>query len=174
MTRLIEPQDHSVVSMKDDVRPVLDFIKRNTNSLADADDRQGIAANLAHLEAAAEMVGDNNLYATSLYDAATKHANQLAFRLYVEGNLSDSMAEEFRALKTVKEVSALAASYVSEMREEADAITKLQQDYMAERKPFEIFQAVIAGMSKEEAEQKQAEYDQRRAEALQQVARQGA
>lgn len=174
MAKLTPEVDHEVVSVEEDITPVLEFIRKNLNSLEDADDRKGMADNLAHLEAAAEMVGDNNLYATSLYDAATKHANQLAFRLYVEQNLSDSMAEEFRSLRTVKEVSAMAASYVAQMREEADAITKLQQDYMAERKPFEIFQAVIAGMSKEEAEAKQAEYDQRRAQAIQNAAQQGA
>lgn len=44
---------------------------------------------------------------------------------------------------------------------------------MAERKPFEIFQAVINGMSEEEAKQKQAEFEARQADGIANATRAG-
>lgn len=157
--------EHKIIKAAD-IEKLISFITKNTNSLEDANDRKAFAEITKSLKAAQEMVGDDNKRATCLYDAATKYANQIAFRLFVEDNLAESTLAEFREFETVKTVVGYAEAYTEEDHARADAITKAQQDYMNERKPFEIFQAVINGMTKEEAEQKQAEYTARQQEAL--------
>lgn len=145
---------------------VLSYIKQNMNTLSDGDDRAGFAERLENMERAKEMVDADNMRATCLIDAAVQYANQLTFRLFVEERLSESSLAAFRELPTLKEVSKWAQDYTAETRARADEITRLQQEYMDERKPFEIFQAVISGMTKEQAEQKQAEYEAQKAQAI--------
>lgn len=159
------PREHKKIETKT-IEKVLDFIKKYMGSLDDADDREAFSRNLSYMETAKGLLEEDNMRATCLYDAATKYANQLAFRLYVEENLSESVAQEFRELEPVKAVSGYAREYTLENQEQADAITKLQREFMERREPFEVFQAVIGGMTKEEAEAKQAAYQQRKAEAL--------
>lgn len=156
---------HPVVTLEM-IDSVLDFIKKNMNTLADGDDREGFADRLENMNRAKELVGDDNMRATCLIDAAIQYANQLAFRLFVEDRLSESMLAEFRELPAMKDVTKWAKDYTAETRARADEITRMQQEYMDERKPFEIFQAVIGGMTKEEAERKQAEYEAQKAQAL--------
>lgn len=170
MPNLVEPKAHKEVALVD-IQKVLDFIKKYMGGLADADDRAHFSRNLGYMEMAMQMVEEDNMRATCLYDAATQYANQLAFRLYIEGNLADGIAAEFRELEPVKTVVGYARAYTEESQAEADAITKLQRGFMERRQRFEVFQAVIEGMSKEEAEAKQAAYNQRKAEALANVAR---
>lgn len=159
--------EHKEISLEQ-IEKLLTFIRKNYTKLAEEVDRDAFKDVLGYLETAKPMV-ENNKYATCLYDAATKYVNQLAFRLYVEDNLDEEIAKTFRKFETVKTVSEYAQAYTDEEKARADEITKAQEDYMAEREPFEIFRAVIGGMSKEEAEQKQAAYKQRTAEALQNV-----
>lgn len=156
---------HPVVTLEQ-IDKVLAFIKENKDTLQDEDDSVGFAERLGYMENAKAMVGGDNMRATCLIDAAVQYANQLAFRLFVEGNLTDAALESFRALPTIKEVSKWAQDYTAETRARADEITRLQREYMDERKPFEIFQAVIGGMSEEEAKQKQAAYEAEKAQAL--------
>lgn len=165
MPRLTEPREHKTISLETIHKP-LEFIKKYMGLLEDADDRAAFSRNLGYMETAEGMIDDNNMWATCLYDAATKYANQLAFRLYVEGGMAPSVATEFSELETIKTVSGYAREYTEENQAEAEAITKAQHEFMEARKPFEIFQAVIGGMSKEEAEAKQAAYEQQKAQAL--------
>lgn len=164
--------EHKIIT-KEDIENVIGFIVRNTNSLEDANDRHAFAEITTALKNAQEMVGDDNKRATCLYDAATKYANQIAFRLFVEGNLSEGVLEEFRGFETVKTVVGYADAYTQEDKARADEITRMQQEYMDERKPFEVFQAVINGMSKEEAEAKQAEYEASKKAAIENAAKNG-
>ena len=155
---------HKEISLET-IDTVLSFIKTQLNQLSDGDIRQEFSKILESLKTAEEMATDNKRK-TCLYDAATKYANQLAFRLFVEGNLNDSALTEFRGFETVKQVAEYAQTYTDEDRARADEITAAQRAFMDERQPFEVFQAVINGMTKEEAEQKQAEFQQRQQEAL--------
>lgn len=159
-----ENMEHTTINL-DKIEKLLTFIRQNYDKLGNEADQKAFKDILSYLETAKPMV-ENNKYATCLYDAATKYANQLAFRLFVEDKLDSDITKIFREFESVKTVSSYANAYTEEEKARADEITKAQQDYMAEREPFEVFRAVIAGMSKEEAEKKQAAYKQRQADAL--------
>lgn len=158
-------RDYRVVTFEE-IDATLNFIKHAMNQLGDADDRKAFSGKVMGMLNARELVGEDNKRATALLDVASQYANQVAFRLFVEENLSDSLAHEFRSLVPMKDAVAWAKEYSKAAQEEADKITQQQQAYMDERKQFEIFQAVVMGMSKEEAEQKQAVYEAQKAQAI--------
>lgn len=159
-----EPVKHKEISLSQ-VEPLITFLRKNYKLLAEEVDQDAFKDIVGYLETA-KVMADDNKRRTCLYDAATKYVNQLAFRLYTENKLDEELTKVFRGFEPVKQVLEYAQAYTEEDKARADAITKAQKDYMAEREPFEIFRAVIAGMSEEEAKQKQAEYNQRKAEAL--------
>lgn len=156
---------HKDIALKD-ITATIEFIKHAMNSLEDADDREAFSKRVMGMLNALEMVEGDNKRATALLDVASQYANQVAFRLFVEENLSDSLAEEFRSLIPMKDAISWAQEYSKEAQEQAAAITKRQEAYMDEKKRFEIFQAVVMGMSKEEAEMKQQQYEAQKAQAL--------
>lgn len=156
--------EHQVIDM-DAVESLLTFLRKNGPKLEDEADRNSFDEVTGFLETAKGMASDNKRM-TCLYDAATKYVNQLAFRLYVENNLDEETTKIFRAFRTVKEVAQMARAYSEEDKAHADAITALQHEYMAEREDFDIFVAVVGGMSEEEAKQKQEAYKQRQAEGM--------
>lgn len=153
-----------IISLEE-VEKLLTFLRQNTKKLADEADQKAFGEILEHLETAKSMADDDRKK-MCLYDAATKYANQLAFRLFVENNLDNETLEYFRAFDTVKTVTEQAQAYTDAMRAKEAEITKMQEDYLAEMRPFEIFQAVISGMSEAEAKQKQEEYLERQKQAL--------
>lgn len=163
--------EHKIINL-DEIEKLLTFLRKNHTKLEDEADQKAFKDVLGYLETAKTMV-ENNKYATCLYDATTKYVNQLAFRLFVEDKFDDELLKVFKGFETVKTVSEYARAYTEEDKARTEEITKAQQDYMAERQPFEIFQAVISGMSKEEAEQKQADYKARQAQAISNAIHQG-
>lgn len=148
-----------------EIERILTFIRQNITKLAEEADKDAFKEILSHLETA-KTLADDDRKKMCLYDASIKYANQVAFRLFIEDNLDYDATKTFRAFDTVKTVSEQAAGYTKQMRAREAEITKMQQDYMAEVRPFEIFQAVIAGMSEQEAKQKQEEYLQKQQAAL--------
>lgn len=147
------------------IEKLLTFIRKNTEKLEEKVDQDSFKEALKYLETA-KPLAKNNKYRTCLYDAATKYVNQLAFRLYMEEHLDEETAQTVREFETVKQVTEYAKVYTDEDKARVDAITKLQEAYMAEREPFDIFRGIIGGMTKEEAEQKMAAFKQRQAEGL--------
>lgn len=148
-----------------DVEPLLTFIRKNKDQLADEADRDSFEEVLGYLETA-KSLADTARKRVALMDATTKYANQLAFRLYTENNLSEEVAAIFREFRTVKDVSTDAREYRDLDQTHADSITKLQQEYMAEREDFDVFLAVIGGMTEAEAKQKQQAFRERQRQAL--------
>lgn len=153
-----------IVSLEE-IEKLITFIRQNYTTLKDDNDREDFKGVLEHIETAKTMADDDRRR-MCLFDAATKFANQLAFRLFVEDNLSDETLEIFRKFDSARTVSEAAQEYTKALRAREDEITQIQQDFVAELRPFEVFQAVINGMSKEEAERKQAEYIERQRQAL--------
>lgn len=147
------------------IEKLITFLRKNYKLLVEEADQNAFKDIVGYLETA-KVMADDNKRRTCLYDAATKYVNQLAFRLYTEDKFDEELTKVFRSFEPVKQVLEYAQAYTEEDKARADAITKAQKDYMAEREPFEIFRAVIGGMSEEEAKRKQAEYNQRKQEAL--------
>lgn len=163
--------EHQEISLEK-IEKLLTFLRQNLETLKEEADQKAFKEVLGYLETAKAMAGTNK-ERTCLYDAATKYTNQLAFRLFVEDNLDQATLETFRNFETVKVVTEYANAYTEEDKARADAITKMQQDYMEEREPFEIFRAVIGGLSEEEAKAKQEAYKERQKAALDNAAANG-
>lgn len=157
--------EHKEIALEQ-IEKLITFIRKNHVKLAVKADSEGFKEVVGYLETAKAMADDNKKR-TCLYDAATKYATQLAFRLFAENNLDEETAKIYREFETVAEVAVYAKAYSEEDKARADAITKMQQEYMAEREPFEVFMAVIGGMSEEEAKAKQEKYKEREATAMQ-------
>lgn len=157
--------EHKEITLEQ-VEKLITFIRKNCTKLAVEADANAFKDITSYLETAKTMADDNKKR-TCLYDAATKYATQLAFRLFAEDSLDEETAKIYRAFEAVAEVSEYAKAYSEEDKARADAITKMQQEYMAEREPFEVFMAVIGGMSEEEAKAKQEKYKEREATAMQ-------
>lgn len=153
---MTEPVELRVFTLKE-IEKVFTFIRQNLKTLTEKADREAFKEILTHLETAKTMATDDRRTAC-LMDAAIKYANQLAFRLFVEDKLDEETLKIFRGFDTVKNISEEVAKYTEVDKKRTDEITRLQTEYLNERRPFEIFQAVIGGMSEEEAKKKQAEY----------------
>lgn len=172
-TTTIEWTDNAHRDYKlEDVEPLLTFLRKNASKLVDEADASSFKDIVTYLENA-KTIADTDKKVACLVDAATKYANQLAFRLFVEGSLDNETAEVFKKFETVKTTSENTRGWGEEDKSRADAITKLQNEYMEERQDFEIFTAVINGMTVEQAKAKQAEYQARRAQALENAVQNG-
>lgn len=156
--------EHKDVKM-DDIEALLTFLRKNHTKLKDENDVSSFSDIVGYLETAKGLASDNKRM-TCLYDAATKYVNQLAFRLYVEESLDEEAADRFRRFKTVKTVAEMARAYSEEDKAHADAISSLQREYMQDREGFDVFVAVIGGMSEEEARAKQEAFRERQKAAL--------
>lgn len=156
--------EHATIDM-DRIESLLTFLRQNHTKLKDEADASSFSDIIGYLETAKGMASDNKRM-TCLYDAATKYVNQLAFRLYVEEGLDEETAKRFRDFDTVKSAAALARSYSEEDKAHADTISALQREYMADREDFDVFIAVIRGMSEEEAKAKQKAFRERQKQAL--------
>ena len=86
-----------------------------------------------------------------------------------EDKLTDELATEYRTFVGVDEYQAKYQEFVAADKEETDRINAEQKVAMDKRRGFEIFQGIINGMSKEEADQKLKEYEEQVAQAMEQV-----
>ena len=106
----------------------------------------------------AKDMADNDEKKAVMNDAAIKVATQLTFILFRYNTLTDELEKEYRALPSAEETeeaSNKAHEARKERQEKALEVNKALQD---EQNDFDIFQQVLGGLSKEEAEQKLEEY----------------
>lgn len=137
----------------------LEVIKEGTELLEDENQIKYFKSVVESLEYAEGMVEDNLEKETRLRDAAVKFANQLMFILFRKDNIGEELLTKFRTLPTPEETGKDVAEYEAEYRNRVDAINEKQKALMDERKALDIFLAVISGMTKEEAEQRMAQYE---------------
>ena len=94
-----------------------------------------------------------------LCDAAIKYVNQLMFILFRENKIDEELGEQFRALVTPEYTGEQVRAYEKARDERIEEINNMHQAIVDEQKDLDIFTAIIAGMSKEEAEKRMAEYE---------------
>ena len=111
------------------------------------------------VKTAASLVEDDAEKAARLEDAAVKYANQIMFILYRADKLTDELTAEFRNLPSAEFTGDQVKLHESDRQARIDEINEMHQKIIDEQKELDIFTAVIAGMSKEEAEKKMAEYE---------------
>lgn len=152
-------EEVDVVSQK-----ALEVIEKATPSLTDEKQKEYFTKIAESLRAATELAGTDEKK-TRLRDAAVKYANQVMFILYRSDNLTDELTAAFRELPSAETTGDEVRQYEAARQERIDSINGMHQEIIDEQKDLDIFTAVIAGMSKEDAEAKMAEYEARAKDA---------
>lgn len=146
-------EEVDVVSQK-----ALEVIEKATPSLTDEKQKEYFAKTAESVRAAAEIANTDEKK-TRLRDAVVKYANQVMFILYRSDNLTDELTAAFRELPSAEMTGEEVRGYESARQERINNINNMHQTIIDEQKDLDIFTAVIAGMSKEDAEAKMAEYE---------------
>jgi len=109
---------------------------------------------------AKEMVGDNAEKQALLTDAIVKVSNQLTFILFRDGLLSEELEKEYRTLPKPEDTTAELEKVNKVRKDKYDELAKMNAEAQNEQKDIDIFQQVLGGLSKEEAEKKFEDYKQ--------------
>lgn len=133
------------------------FIKNAVGLLDDEKQKEYFTNVSASIESATKMVGDSEEKLARLCDAGVKYANQIAFILFRADKLDGELLAEFRTLATPEHTGESVRKFEEVRQAKIDSITKQQEEVLAEQKELDIFTAVIAGMTAEEAERRMNE-----------------
>lgn len=108
-------------------------------------------------ETAKEMA-DTDEKKAILVDATVKVANQLTFIEFRDELLTDELEKEFRTLPK-PEATQEALEEVNKVRKDKyEELRKMNTEAENEQKDIDIFQQVLGGLSKEEAEKRYEDY----------------
>lgn len=151
----------------DVVKPIyaeaLEVIDKATPLLSDDKQKDYFNGVAKSIRTASGMVpgfeDENDEKRVRLCDAAVKYANQLMFILFRENKIDDELGAQFRALSTPEYTGQLVREFEEAREKRIEEVNKMHQAIVDEQKDLDIFTAVIAGMSKKEAEKKMAEYE---------------
>lgn len=137
----------------------LEVIEKATPSLVDEKQKEYFTKIAESIRTASGMINEDEEKLARLCDAAVKYANQVMFILYRSDKLTDELTTAFRALPSAEETGESVRKIDEERQKRIDEINTMHEQIVNEQKDLDIFTAVIAGMSKEEAEAKMAEYE---------------
>ena len=133
------------------------FIKNAIGLLTDEKQKDYFTKVSESIMTAAGMVGDNEEKMARLCDAGIKYANQLAFILFRANKLDGELLAEFRLLPTPEYTGEAVRKFEDVRQAKIDSITAQQKEVLNDQKALDVFTAVIAGMSAEEAERRMEE-----------------
>lgn len=153
------------------VDAVTHYIDKAKELLADEGDKEYFASALDSVKAAKEIVADNKEKLAYLEDAVTRWANQMTFTLFREGTLTEELEKEYRGFKPVKETTAKCDEFKAARQAEIDKINAEHEVILRAQNGFDIFRAVVGGMTKDEAKAKLEEYEAKLAQAQNQIQR---
>lgn len=108
---------------------------------------------------------DNEEKFARLDDAAIKFANQAAFIIFRANKLTEEANEKLRELPTPEASSELVRKFEQARQERVDAINEQHLAIINEQKELDVFTGIIAGMSKEEAEDRMKQHEDQIREA---------
>lgn len=96
----------------------------------------------------------------------TSQATNAVFLLWRRGIEHDDVEKEWRELPTTDELMDAYNALLDEDRKEAEKLEAERRVYMEGQRKLDIFKAVLNGLTKEEAEAKQKEYQDKLAKSL--------
>lgn len=154
------------------IKKVLSYLQNVDNLLEKEDQRKeflkkAISAGLTALDSINE---DEEKFAY-LYYATLNWANQATIFLLQEDKLSDELITEYRSFPLPEEAEATLKEYRGSRQAERDRINAEQKKVMDKENELNVFQAIVGGMSKEEAQAKMEEYEKQIAAAQAQTRR---
>lgn len=153
------------------IKQVTKYIEGQKDLVKDEGNKNYFDKISGYVENAIEAMADNEEKHAMLEDAVTRWANQLSFILFREGTLTKEAEEEFRSFKPVDETTAKTKEFQDARQAEIDDINAKHAEIIKRQKGIDIFQAIIGGMTKEQAKEKLEEYEAKLEEAQQQVSR---
>lgn len=150
--------------MTETVEPIykeaLDVIEKATPQLDDEKQKEYFTKIAESIRTASGLVNEDEEKLVRLCDAAVKYANQVMFILYRSDKTTDELTAAFRALPSAEYTGEEVRKIEAERQKRIDEINSMHEQIVNEQKDLDIFTAVIAGMSKEEAEKKMAQYEE--------------
>lgn len=150
--------------MKENITKALKFVKENYK---DADSESvnffdGVLGPFEKVVLSEEKVPSDEQMA--LADAQiTRWTNQLAYILFRRGLLTQEKEAEFRGITPLEEVTEAYDKFNKERESRISEVMAKKKEIDNEIKENEIFNAMLGGMSEEEAVAKQEAYEQRNA-----------
>lgn len=148
----------------EEIEPTKSFIESHYEKVKNEASRADFEKVIKGADKALELLeGDHfdNEKATYLFATLTLYANQLAFALFRQDEMTKEIEEEYRALESADNTSAWVQEYLNTDKEEMERIQQEQINYTEHVKDIDVFKAVISGMRFEEAKQKQAEQEEK-------------
>ena len=145
----------------------LAVIEKATPLLSDEKQKEYFTKTADSIRVASGLVNGSDEKLTRLCDAAVRYANQVLFILFREDKITEELGTMFRRLVTPEFTGEQVREFEKARDERIEEINNMHQTIVDEQKDLDIFTAVIAGMSKEEAEKKMAEYEAQVKEAAQ-------
>lgn len=109
---------------------------------------------------AAKDMADSDEKIALLADATIKVANQLTFIMFRDELLNKDLEKEYRSLPKPEETTAELEKINQVRKDHYEELRKANQAAQDEQKDMDIFQQVLGGLSKEEAEKKLEDYKQ--------------
>lgn len=100
-------------------------------------------------------------------DATSKYANQITFYLFRQNLLTDELTKSFRELRTPEQTIPDLAEQEKKIKAEEDALLAQRDALIKRQDSYDLIQAILGGMSKEDAEKRIEAEKQRGAQALQ-------
>lgn len=132
--------------------------------------RESYVNALSSIALAKQHTADNEEKIAFLYNTATYYANQATFLLFRLDLLTPELTAEYRTFEPAEKTVEYVAEFEKKHEEEKQAITEQQKEFMDRQNGMDIFKAICAGKSKEEADQMLAEYNEKIAAAQRQQA----
>lgn len=106
----------------------------------------------------AKEMADTEEKKAILADAVVKVANQLTFIAFRDESLTEELEKEYRTLPKPEETTKALEEINQKRKESYEELRKANQKIQDEQDEIDIFQRVLGGMSKEDAEAKLEEY----------------
>lgn len=154
-----------------EIKKAKSYLEKATALLTKEDQKAYFNKNIASAENAMTAMADNEEKAAYLHHAIISWCTQVSLFLLREDLFSDELVAEYRSLPLPEETQAKCKEFADIRQAEIDRINEEQRVVSEQRRGFEIFQAIVGGMDKEEAKQKMEEYEEQMAKAQAQVAR---
>lgn len=141
------------------------IIEEGVVLLTDQNQKNFFEGIIKSLELAEKEIEGDEEKAARFTDAAIKYANQIAFILFRNNAITDSIAAELRELPTPEETAEKVRAFNEARQNRINEVNKLHQAIFEEEKALDVFTGIIAGLSKEEAEKRMKEHEEKIREA---------
>lgn len=142
------------------------IVKRGLERLTDEKDIKTFESVPEIFNNASGMVNDNPIKTAALNLWMASEANKMMFFLWRHQIEHDDIEKEWRELPMTEELATAYNELIAKNNEIAKKLEAERRVYMNGQHELEIFNAVLNGMTKEQAETKQKEYEDKLAKSL--------